>query len=168
MESVYTDAIYLCVSDRLLVKCYGEEEAKRIKERSVNGADLRDFRDVPIMKTSMTNRLGLEISSCFAIADYKPKVYLETNSTTMLVPLVNTALCAGFTSHMNLALWKPQLDADINIIPLRKGADIAHCSIYLVRHKQRYLNHHAKYLIYLIEAYFKQIGRESITRIVGI
>lgn len=167
VEAVCTDPVYICFADRLLERCYGKEEAKRIKERSASGADLRDFKELPMLKTSVTNRLGREIGDCFALAGYAPKTYLETSSTTMLVPLCNSALAAGFSSHMNLTRWKDQFDPDVSIIPLKKGTEIANSSIYLVRHKQRYLNHHVRFLIGLIENYFKQIEESSITRIAG-
>lgn len=164
-ESIHEDPIYFCVSDRLLRKYYSEAMVHELKERSRNGAHLEDFKEIPLLKIISTNRLGNLLDNCFAEAGFEPKVYLETSYTTMLVPLCNEGLTGGFSSRMNLVNWRSQFRDDINIFPICHGDGLASVSICLVRHKQRYLNHHVRYLMELIEDYFNQIERYSIVRV---
>ena len=50
------EEVYLCVPEVLLRQYYTPEEIQGIKERSIQGADLRDFASLPF--SLMTNRLG--------------------------------------------------------------------------------------------------------------
>jgi DNA-binding transcriptional LysR family regulator len=166
-EAVHSDPIYFCVSDRLLYKYYGKEEAEALKARSLAGANLADFKEIPFLMTVSTNRLGQEIGNCFAEADFEPKVYLQTGYTTMMVPLCNAALAGGFSSRMNLISWRSQLADDVSIFPIRHDGGMAGVSLCIVRHKQRYLNHHVRYLLKLMEDHFQSIERYPIARIAG-
>ena len=64
------EEVYLCVPEVLLRQYYTPEEIQGIKERSVQGADLRDFARLPF--SLMTNRLGGRIREQFRQAGVEP------------------------------------------------------------------------------------------------
>lgn len=57
VKSIHPDPVYFCVSDKLLHKYYGEG-MRALKEKSVNGADLTDFSDLPFLIITTRGRLG--------------------------------------------------------------------------------------------------------------
>ena len=165
VRAAYDDPVYFCVSDKLLYKHYGEE-TQAIKEKAfIDGADLKNFEKLPFLIVSPQGRMGRRIAQCFNLAGYEPNVYLRAGYTTIMAPLCNAALAGCFTSHMNLARWHYQMNDDVNIFPLCCKGEPVTLKIYVIYSKQRYLNHHCRYFIDLIEEQFSVIGGEKLTRI---
>ncbi len=148
-HSTYEDPIYFCVSDRLLYQYYTHEEIVEMKERSVKGANMADFSRIPFMIPTIHNRLGEKVLQCFQAANCTPNIHYSSKHTTMIIPLCNRGLSAGFTSHMNLSGWIPLLEKDVNVFPLYQNGKPVTSSIKLIYHKQRYLNHFVKSFIQL-------------------
>ena len=164
VKSVHPDPVYFCVSDRLLYKYYGER-TRELKERAVNGADLADFSELPYLIVTTQGRLGRRIDECFQEAGYVPKSYLKATYTTIMVPLCNAALAGCFTSHMNLTRWKTRIDADVNIFPLLSRGEPLFLNLCVVYNRQRYLNHHCRYFLDLLDDRFSAIEAEKLTRV---
>lgn len=163
-KSVHNDQLYFCVSDRLLKKYYGEETGE-LKRKSFPGAQLEDFKKIPFLTISSNNRLGKRIERCFQEAGYVPRSYIKATYTTMMVPLCNDSLAGCFTSQMNLSVWKEQLADDVNIFPLSMNGRPVSMTINLINHRQRYLNHHARYFLKLTEEYFTKMERQQLARL---
>lgn len=164
MKSVHNDQLYFCVSDRLLKQYYGKE-AGELKKKSYSGARLEDFSRLPFLTISSNNRLGKRIERCFQEAGYVPRSYIKATYTTMMVPLCNDSLAGCFTSQMNLSVWKEQLAEDVNIFPLWMNGAPVSMTINLINHRQRYLNHHARYFLKLAEEYFTKMERQQLARL---
>ena len=163
VKATYDDPVYFCVSDKLLYQYYGDE-TPALREKSINGAHLEDFSKIPFLIVSPQGRMGKRISQCFQEAGYEPRIYLKAGYTTIMGPLCNAALAGCFTSHMNLTRWKSQIFDDVNIFPLYyKGSPVL-LKLYLIYSKQRYLNHHCRYFLDLLDEQFSIIGGEKLTR----
>lgn len=158
------DPVYFCVSDKLLKKYYGDD-MYALREKSINGADLADFSRLPFLIVSPLGRMGRRIAHCFSDAGYEPKVYLKAGYTTIMAPLCNAALAGCFTSHMNLARWHYQMSDDVNIFPLYFRGNPVLLKICVIYSRQRYLNHHCRRFINLLEEQFAVIGGEKLSRL---
>lgn len=158
------DPVYFCVSDKLLRKYYGDD-MYALREKSINGADLADFSRLPFLIVSPLGRMGRRIAHCFSDAGYEPKVYLKAGYTTIMAPLCNAALAGCFTSHMNLARWHYQMSDDVNIFPLYFRGNPILLKICVIYSRQRYLNHHCRRFINLLEEQFAVIGGEKLSRL---
>lgn len=164
IKAAYEDPVYFCVSDRLLYRYYGEDMYKLREKAFIDGANLEDFSRLPFLIVSPKGRMGKRISQCFSEAGYEPKTYLKAGYTTIMAPLCNAALAGCFTSHMNLARWNYYLDDDVNIFPLCLRGEPVLLKIYVIYSRQRYLNHHCRYFIDLLEEQFSVIGGEKLSR----
>ena len=158
------DPVYFCVSDKLLRKYYGDEMYD-LREKSINGADLADFSRLPFLIVSPLGRMGRRIAHCFSDAGYEPKVYLKAGYTTIMAPLCNAALAGCFTSHMNLARWHYHIADDVNIFPLYFRGKPVLLKICVIYSRQRYLNHHCRRFIDLMEEQFAVIKGEKLSRL---
>ena len=163
VKATYDDPVYFCVSDKLLRKYYGDEMYS-LREKSVNGANLEDFSRLPFLIVSPLGRLGRKVAQCFNEAGYEPKVYLKAGYTTIMAPVCNAGLAGCFTSHMNMARWHYNMADDVNIFPLNFNGKPVLLKIYVIYSRQRYLNHHCRRFIDLLEEQFKVIGGEKLVR----
>ena len=164
-HSTHEDPIYFCVSDRLLYKYYTPGETKFLKENSLKGADMSNFSRIPFMIPTIQNRLGERVMQCFQAARCTPDIHYTSKHTTMIIPLCNRGLAAGFTSHMNLCNWLPQLARDVNVFPLCQNGKPVTTSITLIYHKQRYLNHFVKDFIQLTVEALDTLERQDLSRL---
>ena len=165
VRATYDDPVYFCVSDKLLYRHYGDETPALKAKAFESGADLKDFSRLPFLIVSPLGRMGRRIAQCFAHAGYEPNVYLKAGYTTIMAPLCNAALAGCFTSHMNLARWHYQMNDDVNIFPLCFKGEPVTLKIYVIYSKQRYLNHHCRDFIDLLEEQFSVIGGEKLARV---
>ena len=165
VKAAYDDPVYFCVSDKLLRRHYGTEIVALKEKAFAEGADLKDFGELPFLIVSPQGRMGRRIAQCFSHAGYEPKTYLKAGYTTIMAPLCNAGLAGCFTSHMNLARWHYQMNDDVNIFPLCfKGAPVT-LKVCVIYSRQRYLNHHCRYFIDLMEEQFSVIGGERLARV---
>ena len=164
VKATCEDPVYFCVSDKLLYKYYGED-MNILREKSINGADLEDFSRLPFLIVSPLGRMGRKIAQCFNDAGYEPKVYLKAGYTTIMAPVCNAGLAGCFTSHMNMARWHYQMADDVNIFPLCFKGKPVMLKLYVIYSRQRYLNHHCRRFIDLLEEQFAVIGGEKLVRL---
>lgn len=164
VKSIHPDPVYFCVSDRLLYKHYGKR-TQALKDKSANGADLVDFSELPFLIITTRGRLGRRIEECFQEAGYAPKSYLKATYTTIMGPLCNAALAGCFTSHMNLSRWRDRIDADVNIFPLLCRGRPLSLNLCVIYSRHRYLNHHCRYFLDLLDEQFSSIEAETLTRV---
>lgn len=165
VKAEYDDPVYFCVSDKLLNKHYGDRTSELKAKAFSEGADLKDFGELPFLIVSPLGRMGRRIAQCFGEAGYEPKVYLRAGYTTIMAPLCNAGLAGCFTSHMNLARWHYAMNEDVNIFPLCYKGEAVLLKICVIYSRQRYLNHHCRYFIDLMEEQFSVIGGERLARI---
>lgn len=160
------DQVYLCVPESLLQTHYTPEEAAAIKARSRQGAQLQDFSRLPF--SLLTNRLGTQLHDCFSRAKFQPVVFFTGTYTNQTLPLCAKGLTACYCTHMSLIENYHQVSEGINIFPLLdQGAPIFQ-SLTLIRHRQRYLTHFAKYFIDLLFQVTERLEQFQVTRIIDI
>ncbi len=139
------DHIYLCVPENLLRAYYTPEEVRERKIQAVQGVELRDFDRLPF--ALMTNRLGARIQEIFTREHIQPNVFFTAPSTAQTLPMCTKGLAACYCTHMNLVEKRGTVDANVNIFPLYdQGVPLVQ-KLSLLRHKQRYLTHFAKYFM---------------------
>ncbi len=139
------DHIYLCVPENLLRAYYTPEEVRERKIQAVQGVELRDFDRLPF--ALMTNRLGARIQEIFTREHIRPNVFFTAPSTAQTLPMCTKGLAACYCTHMNLVEKRGTVDANVNIFPLYdQGVPLVQ-KLSLLRHKQRYLTHFAKYFM---------------------
>lgn len=153
-EKIIDDKVFFLVSDILLKKYYSKK-IEKLKEENFNGVLLKNFKKLPFLTISSTNRLGKIVEACFKENNFIPNSYLETKYTSMLVPLCNSGLIAGFTSQMNLTSWKKELEEHVNIFPLHNKKGQVTISINLIRNKNRYLPKYTLFFIELLKKYLR-------------
>ena len=112
-----TNRLYMCVSDKLLKKYYGNK-AERIKQISRRGAHIEDFAKLPIVMITPPNRLGTIIANCYEEVGCNPNIYIQTDHMRMVESIASKALAATFTTTMPLNVTRSQLAPDVNIFPL--------------------------------------------------
>ena len=66
---------------------------------------------------------------------------------------------------MNLARRHYHINDDVNIFQLCCNGEPVLLKIYVIYSKKRYLNHHCRYFIDLLEEQFSVIGGEKLKRI---
>lgn len=161
-DELMQDQIYLCVPDPLLRQAYGEE-AEKIKTRSLDGARLKDFSKLPF--ALYTNQMGRTIWTCFEEAGYSPQVRLTSFHTHICTTLGFQGTMAFFASQANLMSRRGEIPDDLNIFPLLYRGEPTYLKVSMLRHRQRYLPHPAKYFLDLISSYCVDVEQTPITRI---
>ncbi len=163
-EPLMDDQIYLCVADALLAQYYEAHEILIIKEKALQGADLKDFERLPFCLHS--NRMGQMIRACFDEAQVTPRPYLTSTYTQLSSEICFQRLAACFIPQMRLAGLKEQIPADINIFPLHYCGKPLTQSLRLIRRKDRYLPRYAQYFLETLFAWFSDVEQTHMERII--
>ena len=162
---ILADQIYLCISDQLLQKYYGAQ-AEQLKEKSVAGARVADFKELPYFVLSTPNILGITIAKCFEEADYAPYIYFSTTSTGLAPQICTNGLAACFLSQMNLNNNPALLEQNVNIFPLLYEDKPVYHNLYLAHHAKQYLTKYMLYFMELLKEYFSSFNEINLTRMI--
>lgn len=156
IESTYlmSDQVYLCVTDALLTQHYGDS-ATQIKERSLNGANIRDFTRLPFCM--LNNRLGKTIQQCFDEEEITPNIYTTSEYMKISTSISFKGLAACFTTRIGLLNQKGDIPDDLNIFPLYFKGKPLFQPISMIHHKERYLSSYKKEFFNLILKYFHKV-----------
>lgn len=155
------DQIYLCVANELLHKVYGDK-TEAIKERSINGAHIQDFAQLPF--AMMTNRMGYRIRDCFEKAGLTPHVILSSTNSQMFMSACCNGHLACFMNQMSLVDAKNEYPQKMNIFPLLSDDQLMTHDLALIRHKDRYLSQHANYFLDLLFHFFEELEQIRLSR----
>lgn len=157
------DQVYLCVADSLLRKYYGES-AQPLKEKALQGANVKDFSQLPFC--IFENRMGRQINQCFDAANIAPRTYMTSTYTQVGTTVCFQRLAACFISQMSLVSQQKEIPEDINIFPLYyKGQPLTQ-RLSLIRMKNRYLSHYSKFFLDLLFQYFSGVEQFHMERCV--
>ena len=159
------EEVYLCVPEVLLRQYYTPEEIQGIKERSIQGADLRDFARLPF--SLMTNRLGGRIREQFRQVGVEPWAFFTGPSTAQTLPLCASGTAACFSTNLSLVEQLEQMGEQVNIFPLMDRGEPMVQRLSLLRHRQRYLTHFAKYFMELLFDSTAALDRIPVLRVAG-
>ena len=142
-QELMDDQVYLCVADSLL-------------------ADVKDFAALPFC--IFENRMGRQINQCFDASNIVPRTYMTSTYTQVGTTVCFQRLAACFISQMSLVSQRKDIPEDINIFPLYyKGRPLAQ-RLSLIRMKDRYLSHYAKFFLELLFQYFDGLERVHMDR----
>ncbi len=155
------DQVYLCVADSLLQKYY-REAAQPLKEKAIQGVDVKDFSELPFC--IFENRMGRQINQCFDAANVVPRTYMTSTYTQVGTTVCFQRLAACFISQMSLVSQQNEIPADLNIFPLYyKGQPLTQ-RLSLIRMKDRYLSHYSKFFLDQLFQYFNGVERAHLHR----
>lgn len=160
-----TNRLYMCVSDKLLTKYYGNK-AEHIKQISRRGAHIEDFAKLPIVMITPPNRLGTIIANCYEEVGCTPNIYIQTDHMRMVESIASSALAATFTTTMPLNVTRKQLAPDVNIFPLLYKDTFIEHNLYLVYYENRFYPQYIQYFTQLIQEYFSHGESMDLTRVV--
>jgi len=161
-DDLMDDQIFLCVSDPLLKKYYGDE-TEEIKARSLCGASVGDFARLPFCL--LNNYMGGWIHKCFDECNVTPRTRLTSSYTYISTMVGFQGSAAFFASHVNLTNRQSEIPENMNIFPLLCGGEPMFLHISLLRHRQRYLTHYAKYFRELLRGYCAAVEKTSVARL---
>lgn len=160
-QQLMDDQVYLCVADALLQNSCGEAAAA-LKEKAIQGADVKDFSKLPFC--IFDNRMGRQIQQCFDTANVVPRAYITSTYTQVGTTVCFQRLAACFISQMSLVSQQNDIPPDINIFPLYyKGQPLTQ-RLSLIRMKDRYLSHYSKFFLEQLFQYFDGVERVRMER----
>ena len=129
------DRTYLVCPDELLRRCFGSR-AEAVKKQALQGTDLHEFKDLPFMLHKPPMRLRKVADECFNNAGFKPRVFIETSNTELMIALYSCHMGAFFVRKSRLRSLR-QLYGDINAFPVQY-ADAPHqTAVYFARKKSQ-------------------------------
>lgn len=161
-DDLMEDQIFLGVSDQLLHKYYGDE-AEEIKARSQNGASIGDFARLPFC--ILSNFMGERVNKCFEECGFTPKTRVTSSYSYICTSVGLQGSAAFYASHVNLTSRMDEIPDNINIFPLLCEGEPMFLHISLLRHRQRYLTHYAKYFRELLAGYCATVEHTPVTRL---
>lgn len=156
------DQLYLCVSDRLLRRCYGND-TETLKKKAENGAFVQDFEKLPFCL--MSNRMGKMLQNCFDEAGIVPRIYSKSTFSRIGMSICEKGLAACVASQMNLTGQLERLPEDISIFPLRGKEGLLFLSLSLIQRKERLLPLYARYFLELLLQYFFRVEQTPVGRL---
>lgn len=149
-----TDQVYLCIPDPLLQQYYGER-AEELKSRSLGGANIADFAKLPFCLHD--NRMGHKLMECFEDGGVQPNTYLTSADTRITTSLCFQGIAACFATQMRLINRLGDIPETINVFPVYHRGQPLSQRVSLIRRKDRYLSHYAKYFLDLLFQYFAEL-----------
>ncbi len=158
-----SDHLYLCVTDTLLKKYYGED-LSALKNKAMIGTNIKDFAKLPFCM--LNNRMGQKIQKCFDDAHVEPNVYTTSRYLQITTSIGLLGLAACFATQTSLLNQKGNIPEDINIFPLYDEGEPLTQEIYLIHHKDRYISQYNQYFLELSQDYFKEIEASSLSSII--
>lgn len=148
------DQVYLCVPDPLLKEYFGEQ-SEDMKRRALGGTNVSDFARLPFCMHE--NRLGYKLLDCFKEDGVAPNVYLTSADTRITTSMCFQGIAACFATHMRLINRKGDIPDNVNIFPVYHQGQPLSQQLSLVRRKDRYLSHYARYFLELLFHYFDDL-----------
>lgn len=162
-RKVLNDSVYLCVTDELLTKYYGND-TNRLKSVLSRGVRLKEISKLPFC--ILNNKMGDSIKKCFLEEDVSPKVYSTCSQIRVSTALADKSLAASFATRTSLIGQSTESKNNLNIYPLLyKGKPLTQ-NVYICQRKDRYLNTYKQYFLELLEKYFNQLEHKSITELI--
>ena len=163
VERLMDDQVYLCVSDDLLRKYYGEE-AEQLKQKARRGALVADFARLPFCM--LENRIGELVYECFAEAMVNPWAYITSTYTQISATICFQGLAAAFVPQVCLAGMRDFIPPDLNIFPMLWHGEPLVQPVSLIHLKERYLPRPFRYFRELLANHFRDVEQVNFTRIV--
>lgn len=151
-KNTFYDQVYLCVPDELLTKYYGSDSIS-IKEKSVNGANIKNFEKIPF--SILSNRLGSTIQKCFLSENCSPNIRFISSFSQILTSLCNQGLSACFITKMNLVNIVNDFENKVNIFPIKYKDEYLYQKLAIIHGKDKFLPSYSIFFLDLLGEYLK-------------
>jgi DNA-binding transcriptional LysR family regulator len=146
----------LVCSDELLRRTCGPS-FETLRRRASSGLDLRDFEALPFMLHKPPMRIRKEEDECFNSAGFKPRVFLETSKTELMISLYPCHVGAFFCRRTRIHTLMQTLDG-CNAFPIRQ-LDASHrTTVYFVRRKSTHTPSHVTDFERMMRKAWKQLA----------
>lgn len=142
------DQVYLCVTDKLLHKYFGNK-TEDIIHKSLNHANIADFSPLPFC--ILDNQLGQDIQQCFYEANIIPKIYLKNNHINLETSIGFTGIAAFFSNHTSLLIQKKSITDPIHVFPLYHKSKPLVQDIRIIHRKDQYMTSYCRYFYELLQ-----------------
>lgn len=133
------EIMFLLVSDTLMREHFSDAYA-RLHDSFKNGVDVLAFANFPMILRPFTSATHAEIVEHFAAHFVKPKIRIQSTSTSALLPLCASGFGVVFCASSVLRYLRkeyPSIFQRINIYPVVKGCNER--QLLLVYHKKKSL-----------------------------
>lgn len=154
------DQVFLCVSDTLLKKHYGNQ-AEPLITLSREGTPISRFQDLPFSLSD--NLVGQTAKKCFYAAQIKPNSYISDPDNTIGFTSCCNGITAYFTTKLDLYQSRYANSHPFHIFPLLYRGEPIIIPLYLVWRKGRYLSHYVKFFKDLLINYFDIISSSPLS-----
>lgn len=161
MEPLMDDQVYVCIPDRILNEVCGDRAAE-IRAKGVHGVSAKDLQGIPFCM--MENKMGRNIRRCFDEEGLMPEIRLTAPYMQLTASVGFRGTAAFFSTQMGMTARGGEIPADLNIFPLLQGGEPMLHTLYMVRHRKRYLPVYTRYFMELTRSYYAEIERRHIGR----
>jgi DNA-binding transcriptional LysR family regulator len=146
---------YVICSDVLLKRYFGNR-AEEVKASAKNGVDLREFSDVPFILHKSPMMIRRLADECFHMAGFKPKIYIESNNTDLIISMypchLGVFFCRGTRLPTLLGMFP-----DCNAFPVTGADFLSDTPIYLMRNKDQKLSAHMVDFVEIMKETWQQL-----------
>lgn len=164
-QHMMRDQVYLCITDSLLKKTF-HEDSEKIKKKSLQGANLADFAQLPFC--ILQNRLGETIQNIFKDAGITPITYMTSQYIQIATAVGASGVAVFFATRASLINQKENFTEPVNAFPLIvKGTPFVQ-NLQVIYHKDRYLSKACLYFKDLLLQYGKKIESMNIEELTAI
>lgn len=150
---LFSDRVYLCVSDALLRQYYSSEEADMLLQRSKLGTHLADFARLPFCLPS--NRMGNAIRQCFIEEGITPKVRLTSTYMRPCSWAGFNGMLASFICDISLCTFDYPLPQDVHLFPVLSYNAPLTQELYLIHSTALYPSRYALRFAELIQEIYR-------------
>lgn len=151
------DQVFLCVPETILTTNYPQTAAK-LKDKSLSGANVKDFAKLPFMLPIPSNKLGKSVALCFDEAGYTPQVYLSAKYVMIENTIAEHNLSAFFMTQTSVFAADPEVMKKINVFPLLYNNAFVYLDLYLMRSSAEYQSAYTNYFADLLKQHFNAVN----------
>lgn len=143
------------VASRELLERHFKDRAEELIAGAADGTDLKGFEELPFMLHKPPMRLRLIADECFNSAGFKPKVFIETSNTELMISLYPCHLGAFFCRRSRVPSLINSLENCV-IFPLKYEIEPLPSTVYFARlKKNRTPSHILEFEKLMIQAWDK-------------
>lgn len=150
--TLFSDTIYLMVSMELLHKYFGEKTGSLI-QKSMGGAKLADFAELPFINVRSTQ----VINDCFLDQKCVPNYIVTTDFPQFAVPNYYEKMAASITTKTVYLNLREHVSNDILFFPLITSDRMSLHDISFIRHKRKYLSKYGQYFMNMTIRFFREL-----------
>lgn len=151
---LFTDTVYLMVSEDLLEKHFGPQ-TRALIERSAAGARLNDFACLPFVNVRSTQI----IRDCFTSCGCEPNFVVTTSYPQFSLPSFYENIAASIVTRTIYLHIREQLPKNILFFPLVTSPAMSLHGISFIRHRRKYLTKYGQRFLEITVQYFKDLNQ---------